>query len=750
MKTMTYPVGGMHCASCAATITRALKKVAGVQSAEVNFGTEKATVSYNEAMVAPEGLAQAVKSIGYTLMLPAPTKNHARGEQAVMDHEAHEHGRLETMRLKLTVGGILSLIIFLGSFPEWFSWVPEFFNRPLILFLLTAPVQFWVGSHFYRGLWMVVRYRAADMNTLIAIGTLAAFGFSAAATFFPEAWPTGGERPDFYYDTAAIIITLILLGNYLELRAKRQASGAIKKLMGLRAKTARVIRDGAEVEIPIEEVRVDDIVRVRPGEKIPVDGQVVEGHSSVDESMVTGESMPVTKGAGDTVIGATLNRAGAFTFRATKVGAETVLSQIIRLVEQAQSSKAPIQRLADLISAYFVPAVIGVAAVTFLVWYFLGPAPSLTFALVNFVAVLIIACPCALGLATPTAIMVGTGRGAELGVLIKGAEVLEIAHQTQAIILDKTGTLTVGKPVVTDLVDRENREQKTENSWFGLVAAAERYSEHPLGVAMVEQAETLGIALEEPKNFESITGQGIVAEVLGKKVLVGTRQLMENHQVDYASWSDQLAQLEDEAKTAVLAAIDGAAVGLIGIADTLKPESKEVVASLKRLGLEVWMITGDNERTAEAIGRKVGLDLIMARVLPDQKVEKVKELQAKGKKVIMVGDGINDAPALAQADVGVAMGTGTDIAMEAGEIVLMRGDLRGITSALKLSQRTLRTIKQNLVWAFVYNVVLIPVAAGALYPFFGILLNPILAAGAMALSSISVVTNSLRLRRFQS
>lgn len=752
MKKEIYKIIGMHCASCALTIERALKKVNGVTDAQVNYGTEKATIAYDEQKINLEVLQNTVQSVGYTLVggeLTQPTGGTKDEKMPAMDHEAHlrmlETGRT---RQKLIIGIILSILIVLGSYPTWFPWVPKQLMDPLVLFLLTIPVQFWVGSQYYRGLWLVVRYRAADMNTLIAVGTLAAFAYSAVATFFPSFFTRGGLAPDLYYDTSAVIIVLILLGKFLELRAKGRASEAIKKLAGLQPKTARVVRDNTEIEIAIEAVQIGDVIRVRPGERIPVDGEVVEGHSTVDESMVTGESMPVGKDPGETVIGATVNKVGTFTFRATKVGKNTVLAQIINLVEQAQSSKAPIQRLADIIAGYFVPAVIGVAILTFVAWYFFGPAPSLTLALVNFVAVLIIACPCALGLATPTAIMVGTGRGAEAGVLIKDAETLEIAHKVKAIILDKTGTLTVGRPAVTDAIAFDSN--KAPANWLTLAASAELHSEHPLAVAVVEYGKAQGLTLNEPKNFQSITGQGIRTEVDGKVVLVGTRRLMHESGINYEQLEVELSKLEDQAKTAVLVAVDGALSGLIGIADTVKPEAKQAVAQLKNMGLEVWMITGDNQRTAEAIAREVGIDQVMAQVLPDQKSAKVKELQAQGKKVAMVGDGINDAPALAQADVGIAIGTGTDIAMEAADITLMRGDLQGIVTALKLSRRTIRTIKQNLVWAFAYNIVLIPVAAGVLYPFFHLLLNPILAAAAMALSSVSVVTNSLRLRRFRS
>ncbi len=746
MKKEIFKVLGMHCASCALTIERALKKNEGVSEAAVNFGTEKALISYDPTKISVDKLSAAVKEVGYGLEAASQEAEESKkkDEGLVVDHAEHQRAReLDQMRLKLIVGGGLSVLVLLGSYPAWFPWLPSFLINPLVLFLLNIPVQFWVGAQFYRGLWLLARYHQADMNTLIAMGTLAAFGYSAIVTFVPTIFSRGGLTLDLYYDTAAVIIVLILLGKFLEARAKGRAGAAIKKLMGLAPKYARLVRDGQEIDLPIAEVKAGDVLRVRPGEKIPVDGEMLDGHSAIDESMVTGESMPVSKNPGDLVIGATINRSGSFTFRATKVGQETMLAQIIKLVEEAQGSKAPIQRLADLISGYFVPVVIVTAIITFLVWYFLGPAPALTLALANFVAVLIIACPCALGLATPTAIMVGVGRGAEAGILIRDAETLEIAHQIKAIILDKTGTLTIGQPAVTDLVSFSKEE------WLAMAAAAEKNSEHPLARAIVESAKEKGLVLVEPKNFESIAGKGIRAEVEGQKVLVGARILMKDFGIDYSPLESEMIKLEDQAKTVVLAAIQGKIVGLIGIADTLKPNSKEAVSRLQKLGLEVWMLTGDNQRTGEAIGREVGIDQVMAQVLPDQKVAKVKELQAKGLKVAMVGDGVNDAPALAQADVGLAMGTGTDVAMEAADITLVRGDLNSIADALELSRRTIRTIKQNLVWAFIYNLVLIPVAAGVLYPFFKILLNPILAAAAMALSSVSVVVNSLRLRRFK-
>lgn len=741
-----YKIKGMHCVSCALTIEKAVAKSPGVKAAQVNFAAETLLAEFDENQTSPKDLKKVVGAVGYEL-LSSVEKEHEKSHESHESHEHHEQmEELSVLKKKILVGSILSVVIFLGSFPEWFSFVPKIFQNYFVLLVLTTPVQFWVGAGFYSGLKILFKYRAADMNTLIAVGTLAAYFYSASVAFFPEFFSQGGIEPKIYFDTSAIIITLILLGRFLELLAKGRASEAIKKLMKLSAKTARVVRGGGEQEIPIEEVKVGDIIIVRPGEKIPVDGEVIDGHSQVDESMVTGESMPVSKERGAKVIGASINQVGSFKFKATRVGKETMLAQIIKMVEQAQGSKAPIQRLADVISGYFVPAVIGVAFLTFVVWLIFGPAPAFTFALVNFVAVLIIACPCALGLATPMAMMVGIGKGAEKGILIREAAALEIAHKVKAVILDKTGTLTQGKPAVTDIIEGQNTRLKI----LQLAASLEQRSEHPLGKAIIEKAKAEKLEFFEVNHFEAVPGKGIKGNLLanGQKIQValGNRELIKILGLEIKEVESEIQELENDGKTAIILVQDNKVAGLIAVADVLKPAAKSAIEKLKKANLEIWLLTGDNERTAQAIGQQVGILNIMAQILPQNKAFKVQELQKQGKKVAMVGDGINDAPALAQADLGIAMGEGTDVAMESAGVTLMRGDLNLIAELFTLSRRTLRIVKQNLFWAFFYNVAFIPVAAGALYPFFKILLNPIFAAAAMAFSSLSVVLNSLRLK----
>ena len=654
----------------------------------------------------------------------------------------------EMARLKRLTAFSLSVgfplfVIGLGMGAGWF---PMDLVQPanVLFFLLATPVQFVAGWRFYRGTWDAVRNRSANMDVLIAIGTTAAWGYSTVVTFLPY---LGARLADLstYYDTAAVIIGLILLGKYFEEIAKGRAGDAIRKLMDLAPRTARVLRDGREEEVPVELVQVDDLVVVRPGERVPVDGTIVEGFSALDESMITGESIPVEKEVGDTAIGATINRTGLLRVRATRVGADTTLNQIIKLVEDAQVSRAPIQRLADRVAAYFVPSVVAIATFSFLVWYVLV-GESVPFSLSVFIAVLIIACPCALGIATPAAIMVGTGKGAENGLLIKGGEYLEKAHRLTTVVFDKTGTLTRGKPSVTDVVPFSAFPEKEV---LRLAGSAEKGSEHPLGEAIVREAAGRGIELEDPKDFEAVPGQGIRARIGGRALLLGNRTLMAQAGIPTEAAEAAVRRLEADGKTSMLLAVDGALAGVVAVADTLKDHSVEAVRALKAMGIEVVMLTGDNRRTAEAIARQAGVDSVLAEVLPAQKADKVKELQAQGKVVAMVGDGINDAPALAQSDVGIALGSGTDVAMEAGGIVLIKDDLRDVVASIQLSRRTVQKIRQNLFWAFGYNTALIPVAAGILYSAFGILLNPIIAGAAMGFSSVSVVMNSLTLKRFR-
>jgi len=649
---------------------------------------------------------------------------------------------------KLVAGAVLAVFIMLFSM----NVIPGFSSlsikiRYIVIFILTCPVQIWVGSQFYSGLVSVFRYRAADMNTLVAVGTLSAFIYSTAVTFFLDYFISIGIEPHVYFDTAAIIIVLILLGRFFEARSKSSASSAIRKLLKLKALKAIVIRNGREEEIDIDDVVVGDMILVKPGEKIPVDGVIIEGGSAVNESMVTGESIPVDKEPRDEVIGSTINLTGFLKFKATRVGKDTFLSQIIKLVEEAQGSKAPIQRLVDKVASYFVPIVILIAVITFTVWFIWGPKPSITFALVNFVSVLIIACPCALGLATPTAILVGTGRGAENGILIKDASSLEIARKLDTVIFDKTGTITRGEPEVREIIVDKSSFKGTAEQLLSIAASSELYSEHPLGKAIVRKAKETGLKLKEPQEFKSIAGKGIKAKVDGKEIIKGNIKLMIENKIPLGSLEEAGQEISKRGLTPVFVAIGNKPAGIIAIADSLKNNVQKVVSRLKKLGLEVVMITGDNRNTAYAVGEEAGIDRVISEVLPEQKAEEVKKLQREGKIVAMVGDGINDAPALAQSDIGIAIGTGTDVAIESSKITLIKGDLNGVLMAIMLSRSTVRVIKQNLFWAFFYNLILIPVAAGVLYPFFGILISPVYAAAAMAFSSISVVSNSLRLRR---
>ncbi|MGH8067546.1 MAG: heavy metal translocating P-type ATPase [Candidatus Entotheonellia bacterium] len=748
---VSFAVTGMTCASCVRRIEKALQKVEGVSAASANLATGKARVDFDAAVATADQLRAAVEKAGYTVgAMPAasavPQSNSVSGStRAAEPVDAYERERqqeLDDLRRKWVV----SLVVGLGMMALMFLplGVEMTLLAPVLLIVATI-VQFWAGGIFYRAAWTAATHGSANMNTLVAVGTSFAYGYSAFVTLWPSLALRWGFPYHLYYESAVIVIALILMGRWLEARAKKRTSAAIKTLMGLQAKTARVIRDGAEQDIPVDAVRVGDLVRVRPGEKVPVDGVIREGHSTLDESMLTSESLPVEKGPGDTVIGATLNKTGSCIFEATKVGQDTTLAQIVRLVEEAQGSKAPMQRLADTISGYFVPVVLGLAMLTFVGWLLFGPAPALTMALTAAIAVLIIACPCALGLATPTAIMVGTGKAAEYGILIRGGEVLEQARKIDTIVLDKTGTLTRGKPAVTQVIAANGL---TEAGLLRLAAAVEVGSEHPLGEAIVERARERRLDLPKAEAFAAVTGKGVRAQVDGREVVLGNRALMAQAGVRLDGLETPARELAHRGITPMFVAIDSQSAGLIGVADTLKLESREAVEQLRALGLEAWMLTGDNRETAEAIAHQVGIDRIMAEVLPEQKAAKIQELQAHGRVIAMVGDGINDAPALAQADLGIAIGSGTDVAMAASDVTLVGGDLRHIVTAIALSRKTVGVIKQGLFWAFTYNVLLIPVAMGALYPVFGVLLDPVLAAAAMAMSSVSVVTNALRLRHF--
>jgi Cu+-exporting ATPase len=809
----------MTCAACANRIERSLAKTEGVRKANVNFATARATVEYDPAVLGVRKLVETVKDVGYGTTGQAradfivddsarpsgsaqPLERYLNSlpgvvtssfnlgtmqvgvdyvvgatDSAVLRRAIEDFGYRvrETndastsqseddareseylgLRRRFAIAAVLSLPVLLMAMSHgrialletrWSSWIQ---------LALTTPVVLYCGAQFYRGAWAAFRHRAADMNTLIAVGTGAAYLYSVVATVAPQAFgpSTAASMPGMsgavapvYFEAAGVIIALILLGRLLEARAKGRTSDAIRKLAKLQAKTARVIRDGREFEVDVEEVVPGDVIEVRPGEKIAVDGVIRDGASAVDESMLTGESMPVEKSAGSAVFGATINKTGAFRFEATKVGKETALQQIVKLVQDAQGSKAPIARLADVISGIFTPIVLCIAVATFAGWFILGPSETrFTLALVNFVAVLIIACPCALGLATPTAIMVGTGRGAESGVLVKGGEILERAHKVRTIVLDKTGTITQGHPDVTDVVAMPGF---SEADLLRLAASAERRSEHPVGQAIVRHGMEQAIALAEPEDFASVSGKGIEARVEGRRVLAGNERMMQDRGISASDALPKASALAEDGKTPMFIAVDGRLAGIIAVADRVKPESESAIAALQAMRLRVIMLTGDNRQTADAIARQVGIDAVVADVLPEGKADEVQRLQAGGHLVAMVGDGINDAPALAQADLGIAIGTGTDVAIEASDITLVRGDLRGVVTALALSRATIRTVKQNLFWAFIYNVIGIPIAAGLLYPVTGWLLSPVIASAAMSLSSVSVVTNSLRLRRFR-
>ena len=749
LEKVNLKLGGMSCAACASSIEKAIRGVFGVAECNVNFGAEQAVIEYNSHQTNIKAIQDAVENAGYSAYtLPEQemlTEENDR-EKATRQAESHD------LRRKIIVGGVISIILIIGSLPMMtgleIPLIPGWLHNPWLQLLLTAPVQFWCGYKFYIGALKAWRRHTATMDTLIALGTSAAFFYSLFATVFPKFFLDRGLMPEVYYETAAVVITLILLGRWFENRAKGQTSAAIRKLIGLQAKNARVIRNGEEIDVPLSEVQIGDLVLVRPGEKIPVDGEIISGSSTIDEAMVTGESIPVTKQPGDEVIGATINKTGSFKFKATRVGKDTVLAQIVKLVQDAQGSKAPIQRLADRVTGWFVPVVIAIAIATFILWFIL--ANNISLALIPTVGVLIIACPCALGLATPTSVMVGTGKAAENGVLIKDAASLELAHKIQTIVLDKTGTITQGKPTVTNYTTIRGSKHGLDVKLLRLVAAVERNSEHPLAEAIVKFAQSHNIDFPEASQFQAIAGSGIQGIVSDRLVQIGTQRWMSELGIATIALQKQKELWEADGKTVVLIAVDGELEGIMAIADAIKLDSTEAVRALRKLDLEVVMLTGDNEKTARAIAGQVGIIRIEAEVRPEQKAAKVRELQQEGKIVAMVGDGINDAPALAQADVGIAIGTGTDIAIAASDITLISGELQAIVTAIELSKATMANIRQNLFFAFIYNILGIPIAAGILFPIFGWLLNPIIAGAAMAFSSVSVVTNALRLRNFKS
>ena len=763
METNTLKLQGMSCASCARSIEDAIRSVPGVAQVNVNFGAEQATLQYDPKRTNLEQIQHAIVDAGYS-------SSSLQDQEFITDEtEAEKTARLREfrhLRNKIIVAGVISAVLVIGSLPMMLGlpipFIPAWLHNPWLQLVLSTPVLFWAGREFFVNAWKALKRQTATMDTLVSLGTGSAYFYSIVATVIPSFFIAQGLNADVYYEAANVIITLILLGRLLEMRARGQTSDAIRKLIGLQARDARIVRDGQELEVPIQEVQIGDIVMVRPGEKIPVDGEVVEGTSTIDESMVTGESMPTKKQLGEEVIGATINKTGSFRFRATRVGKDTVLAQIVQLVQQAQGSKAPIQRLADQVTGWFVPVVIAIAITTFVIWFNL--MGNVTLALITTVGVLIIACPCALGLATPTSVMVGTGKGAENGILIKGAESLELAHQIETIVLDKTGTITEGKPTVTDFISTVG--SANELQILRLAASIERNSEHPLAEAVVRYAQSQEVILDNVQNFEAIAGSGVEGMVSNQLVQIGTQRWLNELGIDTTSVQAEKARLEALEKTVILLAIDRQLQGLMAISDALKSSSIQAVRSLQRLGLEVMMLTGDNQQTADAIAREVGIQTVIAEVRPDQKAAVIESIQSgklgkqsttrtksrkhtQSKVVAMVGDGINDAPALAQADVGIAIGTGTDVAIAASDITLISGDLQSIVTAIELSRATMSNIRQNLFFAFIYNALGIPIAAGILFPVFGWLLNPVIAGGAMALSSVSVLTNALRLRNFK-
>jgi Cu+-exporting ATPase len=740
----------MTCAACAARIERSLSKAEGVEEASVNLATERAMVRFDPAVTGVDKIVETIRSAGYDAIIPA-AEPLTLGDQEDAQSAARRE-EYEKLRRKFWVAAALALPVLIIAMSHGRIAALDFAGAGWLQFVLTTPVIFYSGAQFYRGAWAALRHRAADMNTLIALGTGAAYVYSVAALFAPSMFSartmsgmSGPMGPPIYFEAAAVIIALILLGRMLEARAKGRTSEAIKRLIGLQAKTAMVIRDGLEVETAIERVVPGDVIVVRPGERIPVDGIIRDGTSSTDESMLTGESLPVEKEIGSTVFGGTINRTGFFRFEATKVGRDTMLARIVDLVEKAQGSKAPIARLADKVSGIFTPVVLCIAIATFAIWFVLAPVETrFTLALVNFVAVLIIACPCALGLATPTAIMVGTGVGAEHGILVRSGESLETAHRISTIVLDKTGTITSGEPAVTTI----ESVGIPESELLSIAAAAELGSEHPIARAIVQAARDRNVSIGHPMRFEAMPGQGMRAEIAGQSVVIGNPALIDGLGIDTASIGTIVDRITANGGTPVVVTVDRKIAGVIGVADQIRPESRGAIASMQKMGIEVVMLTGDNQRTAEAIARQVGVKRVLAEVMPADKAAEVKRLRVAGEVVAMVGDGINDAPALAEADVGIAVGTGTDVAIEASDITMLRGDLRRVVTAISLSRATISTVKQNLFWAFVYNVIGIPIAAGLLYPVTGWLLSPVIASAAMSLSSVSVLTNSLRLRSF--
>lgn len=764
-KKIKVHISGMHCASCVVNLENQFKKDKGIKSALVNLVNQRADIEYDDEKTDYNKIKSTIENLGYKAIpldkesedaqkhkemskdMPGMTVDehaeHMKVDFSDVEKKAREK-EINDLKIKFIVGLIFGIPVFLGSFRDIFPFIPEFLANKFLLWILTTPVQFYVGWMFYKGVINFIKTRVAGMDTLIGVGTLAAYLYSIVVMFWPQIFESAGLKTNLYFDTSAVVITLVILGKYLEALARGRTSEAIKKLMGLAPKTARVIKNGKEENISIDLVQIGDIILVRPGEKIPIDGQIIYGSSAIDESMISGESIPVEKNISDTVIGATLNKTGAFKFKATKVGQNTVLSQIIKLVQDAQASKAPIQRLADKVSAIFVPTVFTIAIITFIVWYVFGPHPALTFALLNAVGVLIISCPCALGLATPTAIMVGTGKGAENGILFKDATSLETAQKVNMIVFDKTGTLTKGKPVVTDILVIKDQKLESKNLILQIAASIEKMSEHSLAEAIVNYAEEEKVEFVKIDGFQAIPGQGVEARIDGIKYLFGNKKIVKS--LD-AETEKRMEDLELQGKTVMILADDKNILGLVAVADTIKESAKSAIDNLHKMGIKTAIITGDNKRTAEAVAKQLGIDNVLAEVLPQDKEKEVSKLQKQGFVVAFAGDGINDAPALAKANVGIAMGTGTDVAIESSNITTISDDLNTIVKAIKISKKTMTTVKQNLFWAFAYNTLGIPIAAGILYPFNGFLLSPMIAGAAMAFSSVSVVTNSLLLKR---